>query len=348
MHSVGSEDIFMDAMSEAGSDFELELEEAEEEEDLDEHTFNWEKNKSFFPNVQPFMGETGLTPYILSKLSDNTSPLDIFEFFWDDEMIEEIIHQSNLYVTQIQSKYPEKMKDWKEVCKNELWCYFGLTMLMGFVKKPTIKEYWTTNPLIVTPMFGKIMSRNRFETITRGLHFANNENPNPIDRFWKLGIICTNLLEKYKKSINVGEITCIDESLLKFKGRLSIKQYLPFKRARFGVKFFGLVDNTTKMVVDYIPYQGKNTQIATAAQKALYGMGGAVVLKLLQPYLGCFRKVVMDNWFTSPALAQELLNQNTYCLGNIRKKRKFMPPMNSKLAKGEVETYVSANIMIER
>jgi len=49
------------------------------------------------------------------------------------------------------------------------------------------------------------------------------------------------------------------------------------------------------MVDNYVPYQGKKSQIANAAQTALHAMGGAVVLKRLKPYLGlgCFRKVVL-------------------------------------------------------
>jgi len=226
-------------MSDAGSDFTIEDAEIEDEGPSVESIFQWKKNEAFEPAVQPFTGDNGLTMYFLNQIGDEASLLDIFQYFWDDPLMEEIVNQSNLYVSQIQN-LRGKMHNWTELTIDELWQYFALNSLMGIVSKPTIKEYWSTHKLLVTPIFGQTMNRNRFEEITRGLHFANNENPDPTNRFWKLGNICENLLRKYALSVSVGEICCIDESLLKFKGRLSFKQYLPFKRSRFGIKFFWL------------------------------------------------------------------------------------------------------------
>lgn len=50
----------------------------------------------------------------------------------------------------------------------------------------------------------------------------------------------------------------IDESLVKFKGRLGIKQYIPAKRSRFGIKLFVLCESSG-YVWKVEVYQGKNT-----------------------------------------------------------------------------------------
>lgn len=263
------------------------------------------KNEPFQPTVGEFDAPTGLTTEITSILNETSSPLEIFEYFWDDEMMNEIVEQTNIYVDQIKKARPNAMKDWKTFTVDVLWRFFGLHLLMGLVKKPTIKDYWTTNPLWKTPIFSQMLSRNVFENVLGGLHFANNLKPNPNDRFWKLGKTCTSLLAKYEKMLNPGEFVCIDESLLKFKGKLSFKQYLPFKRSRFGIKFYGLVDLATKILLNYLPYQGKNSSIGTSSMKTKYGMGGSAVLTLVRNLLGKFRKIVIDNWFTSPALAFE-------------------------------------------
>lgn len=66
---------------------------------------------------------------------------------------------------------------------------------------------------------------------------------------------------------------CIDESIVPFKGRLSIKQYLPMKRNRFGVKLFVMCDVETSFIVDFIVYCGAGTQITDPCN---LGVGGAV------------------------------------------------------------------------
>ena len=54
----------------------------------------------------------------------------------------------------------------------------------------------------------------------------------------------------------------IDESLVLFKGRLSFKQYIKFKRARFGIKYYQLC-TTDGIVLDYVIYHGGMTNELT-------------------------------------------------------------------------------------
>ena len=87
------------------------------------------------------------------------------------------------------------------------------------------------------------MARARYYHILRFLHFTDN-NRNGVDRQWKMRelfeIIRTNFSKFYKPS----EYLAVDEVIVKFKGRIVFKQYIPKKRKRFDIKMFKLYDST--------------------------------------------------------------------------------------------------------
>ena len=45
---------------------------------------------------------------------------------------------------------------------------------MGLVSKPKFIDYWKTSGPTGTPKFGKIMARNKFQSIRAFIHFADN------------------------------------------------------------------------------------------------------------------------------------------------------------------------------
>jgi hypothetical protein len=47
----------------------------------------------------------------------------------------------------------------------EMRRFMGLMVLMGQVRKESVRDYWSTDPTISTPIFNQTMSRNRFESI---------------------------------------------------------------------------------------------------------------------------------------------------------------------------------------
>lgn len=191
---------------------------------------------------------------------------------------------------------------------------------------------------------------SRFMAINQALHFVNNDDvlPTNTDRFIKLGNFMHAVTTNFESAIFPGEFLTIDETLLSFKGRLSFKQFNRTKRARFGIKQFVLCDAAKKFILKILPYQGKTTQIPTPSWITSLGFGGAAVLTLLEGYVFKFHRLTLDNWFMSPALGLKLKSLDTYLLGTVQKRRKLMPKMNTKLNKGQIETYASPDILVER
>ena len=77
------------------------------------------------------------------------------------------------------------MQDWNPNEQTDLIASLALTQTISLVRKNVVKEYWTTSELTETPIFSKVMSRNRFEDIDRCLHFNDNQDTTTIEnRFW--------------------------------------------------------------------------------------------------------------------------------------------------------------------
>jgi len=298
------------------------------------------------PNVQPFesYAEKIKDANLSRTLEDNCTPFSVLKFFIDDNMVAEVIAQSEKFARDLEKK--NSTLKFAKFSTDEFWTFMGLHLLMGIQKLPEMRNYWSENPLLNCPIFKEKMSRNRFLEILRNLHFSDNEFPNPNNRFWKLGTFFPDLIAKFRAAINPGEFLSADESFVGYKGRLAFKQYIPSKRCRFGIKLFVLVDVDTNFVLHVIAYQGKKTQLL--GETTNLGFGGAAVFTLLEDHFFKNHRVTTDSWFISPNLASILLQHGTFLIGTARKTRKNMPKMKGKIPKGSAETYSTENILVER
>ena len=67
-------------------------------------------------------------------------------------------------------------------------------------------------------------------------------------------------MENFKTAYVPGRELSVDEELLKWRGRLSFRQYIPSKRARFGMKSFFLW-GSNGYLHNVLVYTGKRTQL---------------------------------------------------------------------------------------
>jgi hypothetical protein len=65
--------------------------------------------------------------------------------------------------------------------------------------------------------------------------------------------------KQFQTSHGAFENLAIDESLVLWKGRLSLKQFIKTKRHRFGIKIFVICDCETEFILDIIIYTGSTT-----------------------------------------------------------------------------------------
>ena len=123
-----------------------------------------------------------------------------------------------------------------------------LFLFMGIVQKPTVRSYFSKSRVISTPGFADVIIRERFELICKFLHFTENESlptyQGPPRLFEIYPVIC-HLNIQFQTLYLPHQNLTTDVSLTPWKGRLSIRHYLPLKASKLGIKSFELCESRT-------------------------------------------------------------------------------------------------------
>lgn len=188
-----------------------------------------------------------------------------------------IVYQSNLYAVQQHGLLNIQQK--------EFFSFIGINFYMGYVVMPSWKDYWSTSPDLGSQLVTDTMSRNRFEIILNNLH-VNDTSAMPkgcTDKLYKLRPLIDTMNKQFQKLYNLSREVSVDESVILFKGRSTLKQYNPMKPIKRGYKLWCLADKRG-YIANFDVYQGKKgTQMD---EFTTYGLGERVVLELTKPYWG--------------------------------------------------------------
>ena len=247
--------------------------------------------------------------------------IDFLDFFLDEEFCNIITTQTNLYISQFCEKHAilprySRARNWKDVTNDEIRQFIALQVLTGIVKKPEISQYWSTDPFLRSPIFNEVMPRNRFQSITKFLHFNDNSkydiHGTTRDRLYKVRPLVEYLVGKFKAAYTSDKNLSVDEQLLLWKGRLGFKQYIPNKRSRFGIKIFSLFE-LSGYSWDSFVYLGKEAIMLNEEQEYIKKLGksGVVVPKLMADLYGEGYHLYVDNCYTSEKLFRHLEENGT-------------------------------------
>jgi len=138
--------------------------------------------------------------------------------------------QSNKYALECMGA--EKYESW-EITVDELSAFIGFMLLMGIVHLPSIADYWKRDEVCHYAPVARRISRNRFFDIQRYLHFADNSTlaaPGTPEykRLGKIQPIIDSLLGRFQAVYNLHRDVSVDEAMVAFKGRSTLKQYMPY------------------------------------------------------------------------------------------------------------------------
>uniref|UniRef100_A0A3Q3JJB3 PiggyBac transposable element-derived protein domain-containing protein n=1 Tax=Monopterus albus TaxID=43700 RepID=A0A3Q3JJB3_MONAL len=218
--------------------------------------------------------------------------LDFFRHLFLADLIDDIVHNTNLYALQ-------KGRENLAVTREEMQIFLGINMVMGYIRYPRARMYWSSEDGLRLRLIANAMSMNRYDQILGYLHFVDNYTCQPAntDRLFKVRPVLCALQETFKAAADPEEFQSIDEQIIPFK---------VWVRA-----------GTSGYMYRFEVYQGSARRDCVS----WLGMAGDVVMRLCDDIKHKNHKVFFDNYFCSIPLIEALKDCGIYGTGTCRANR---------------------------
>ena len=186
-------------------------------------------------------------------------PNQFLEAIYRPYEIKSLFKQTNIYRKQ------KQLFQFKKVTYEEMRCFLGLLLWTSLAQLPNRRTYFKLSKGYQLPRFTSHITRDRFEQLFRMLHLVNNHKiPLTLDsarRFKaKLGkqlkAVCTNSA----KLLLPARALSIDEMMVTFYGRNVIRQYIPAKPHKYGVKLWAICCSCCGYFLTQSIYLGSSVQ----------------------------------------------------------------------------------------
>ncbi|KAF5289553.1 hypothetical protein FQR65_LT20793 [Abscondita terminalis] len=246
-------------------------------------------------------------------------PIEIWNYFFTEEIISEIVMCTNLFIEKIRNNYTRE-RDANKTDANEIRAMLGLIYMAGVTKsnKLNLEDLWRRDGYGIE-IFCLTMSLQRFRFLLRCVRFDNIETRavrRELDKLAPIRKIFELFVSHCEKGYHHSDFVTIDEMLPAFRGRCAFRQYMPKKPTKYGMKVFAMCDAkmfyTSKLEV-YVGVQPDGPY-------KLSNASDAVVTRMCRHISGSGRNVTMDNWFMSVPLVQKLRNDfKLTTFGTIKK-----------------------------
>lgn len=243
--------------------------------------------------------------------SDNLDPPQVrkpFEYFSDyfnSSFFEEFALTSN---TTYLARYGKELN----TNSTEIKHFIGVSIVLTLLGFPRMRMAWESQTRY--PLVADTIVRDRFYHLRNNLHIVDensvSQETKSNDRFWKVRPLCSRVREKCLQYERPREVS-IDEQMIPFEGRVTMRQYVKGKPNPVGIKNF-VMTSTNGLPLDFILYEGKGRDIVSSKVPApeKLDVGGKVVLALSDS-LPDKTIIYMDRYFTSLNLIDALLQHRS-------------------------------------
>ena len=216
------------------------------------------------------------------------------------------MEETNSYAMYCRDELKQKSQyEWNGISLEEIAHYFGIHIFMGVCKLPVEQMYWTTNSEYVPVCCPRRMNYNKFKQISKYFHFCNRKSipKGNKDKLIHIQTVMEFLQEKCRTVYTPQKELSLDEGMLPYKGRLTMKVYSPGKPDKYGLKFYILAEAESGYVLDFSLYR----RVSNSLQE--------IVFTLSRKYFGHGYHLYMDNFYNSAQLTEELYENGMHSCG---------------------------------
>ena len=193
----------------------------------------------------------------------------------------------------------------------------GFCVLMGINHLPALDDYWSKDPMYHYSPIADRITRDHFCNISRYLHFVENATLTPrgspgYDRLGKVRPVIDHLSSCFSDLYDPHREVAVDEVMIKFTGRSTLKQFMPMMRVKRGINVWALANSHNGYFHKFQVYTSKEG----SGEKQL---GQRVVKDLTQHLKGRNHHVFFNNFFTSEKLLRDLA-EDDICMWDCPKR----------------------------
>ena len=292
----------------------------------------------------------------------NDSVMNEYEFFrllFSNEILDLLVEESNNFMKKLIIE--EYGPDYREIVlsrktnstyaylyvtkgikREDILAFIGMRIYMGLHKYTKIDLYWSDS-IIYKNYLKDLMPKHYFYLLSKALHFPEKEEKDDestnnstkdddkseisfkVDPRQKIQLYLEKLAQNFQKYYALGANITIDESLLQFKGRNSMKFYIPMKPHKWGFKIHLLCDSDTHYLYNMLFDPGKIGKEFLQYDEN-YTLSENIVLKLLS----CLkdnkeRNLFCDGWYSSIGLMKKLSKMGYLVTTVLRNNSKELP-----------------------
>jgi hypothetical protein len=277
---------------------------------------------------------TGPTPGLKSPMrSGIPQPHSVFDLYWSDAVLDRIVLETNRYARSILPTVDNELprtkggRSWKDVNRSDIRAWLGICILMGCKRLPSVRQYWMrSQPFLYCSLISSIMTLGRWEDIMRCLHLVDNNsivrdvNDPRFDRIAKTRWLVEMFNKVSKEIYNLEREITVDECVIPYKGRYCfIRQFMPDKPVRFGIKVWLLASSKSRFVWQMEVYFGERTGAGP------HGLGYHVIERMVAGLENRGHCLVIDNFFASVNLFHDLMCKGIWATGTVRRTSKNLP-----------------------
>ena len=243
--------------------------------------------------------------FVANKL-DGKSPIAIFDELTEG-LFELMAREATTYASQKNKEFRFLSEDYKAFC--------AILLLSGYRPVPRQHQYWSADADLRCDIVKNSMTKNRFCTLKQFLHFNNNDliSPECTDKLYKIRPLLDLCNRNFQKLGFFETSLSVDEKMVRYYGRHSIKQFLYGKPIRFGFKEWAVCGSRSGYTYRFKVYQG-------AEEKQDVPLGERTVLELVEG-VPPGTEIYFDNFFTNLSLLAKLSDRKYAATGSLRSNR---------------------------